>query len=139
MAKNKIYTLGRHERIKSRKKIELLFRDGKFINLALLRITYLITEQEGLQVGVSAGKRYFKKAVDRNKIKRLIREAWRLQKKELQEKTLEKKIGLAVFIVYTGKELPLFSEISLSVQQVLNRLLNIIEKEGNMLPPKSAL
>jgi len=131
MAEKKTYTLRRYERIKSRKKIELLFREGKHINLNPLNITYILTEEKGLQVGVGAVKRYFKKAVHRNKIKRLLRESWRLQKNELTEKIMEAQKGLAVFVIYTGKEIPPFSEISSLVKQVLERLLTIITKEEN--------
>ncbi|MFO0415477.1 MAG: ribonuclease P protein component [Bacteroidota bacterium] len=131
MSANKTYTLGRQERLKSRKKIELLFRDGKVMNLYPFRVSYLLTEEKNLQIGVGAGKRYFKKAVHRNKIKRLLREAWRLQKNELLEITNEQQKGLDVFIVYVGKELPSFSEISTQVKQVIDRLISFINKEGN--------
>jgi ribonuclease P protein component len=131
MAEKKTYTLRRHERIKSRKKIELLFREGKHLNLNPLNITYILTEEKGLQVGVGAGKRFFKKAVHRNKIKRLLRESWRLQKNVLAEKIQDSQKGLAVFVVYTGKEIPSFSEISSLVKQVLERLLTMITKEEN--------
>jgi len=131
MTPNKKLTLGRKERLKSRKKIDLLFREGKVMNLYPLRVTYLKTEEQDLQIGVSAGKRYFKKAVHRNKIKRLLREAWRLQKIELLETTRDKQTGLAVFIVYIGKEIPSFSEITFHVKQVIDRLLNTIEKAAN--------
>jgi len=138
MSANKTFTLGRQERLKSRKKIELLFRDGKVMNLYPFRVSFLITEETGLQIGVGAGKRYFKKAVHRNKIKRLLREAWRLQKNELLEKTNEQQKGLAVFIVYVGKELPSFSEISIQVKQVIDRLITFINKEGNTISARKA-
>lgn len=131
MTEKKSYTLGRHERIKSRKKIELLFREGKHLNLYPVNISYLFTEEKGLQVGVGAGKRYFKKAVHRNKIKRLLRESWRLQKNELDQNMNEVQKGLAVFMIYTGKEIPSFSEISILVKQVIERLISIIRNEEN--------
>lgn len=131
MASNKTFTLGRQDRLKSRKKIELLFKDGKVMNLYPFRVSYLLTEEKGLQIGVGAGKRHFKKAVHRNKIKRLLREAWRLQKNEVLEKANEQQKGLAVFIVYIGKEMPSFSEISTLVKQVIDRLITFINKEGN--------
>jgi ribonuclease P protein component len=138
MASNKTFTLGRQERLKSRKKIETLFRDGKVMNLYPFRVSFLITEEKGLQIGVGAGKRYFKKAVHRNKIKRLLREAWRLQKNELLEKTNERQKGLAVFIVYIGKEIPSFSETSIHVKQVIDRLITFINKEGNTISARKA-
>jgi ribonuclease P protein component len=138
MAANKTFTLGRQERLKSIKKIELLFSDGKVMNLYPFRVSYLISEEKGLQIGVGAGKRHFKKAVHRNKIKRLLREAWRLQKKELYEKTNDSQKGLSVFIVYIGKEIPSFSETSIRVKQVIDRLLAIIYKEENHISGQEA-
>ncbi|MFM7855567.1 MAG: ribonuclease P protein component, partial [Flammeovirgaceae bacterium] len=99
------------------------------MNLYPFRVSYLLTEEKGLQIGVGAGKRHFKKAVHRNKIKRLLREAWRLQKNEVLEKANEQQKGLAVFIVYIGKEMPSFSEISTLVKQVIDRLITFINKE----------
>ena len=96
--------------MKSRKQIELLFKEGKTMNVSPLRIYYSVwplpVDQSSLLFGVAVGTRNFKKAVDRNRIKRLIREAWRLQKNELQQKLKEKNQQLHVFFIFTGKELP---------------------------------
>ena len=63
-----------------------------------------------LQAGFAAGSRNFKTAVDRNRIKRLIKEAWRLQKNELKEQLKKQNRKLNVFFIYTGKELPAYSK-----------------------------
>lgn len=60
----------------------------------------------GLQAGFGASKRNFKKAVDRNRIKRLTREAYRLQKGPLALRVEERQLSLCLFFIYTGKELP---------------------------------
>jgi ribonuclease P protein component len=60
----------------------------------------------GLQAGFGASKRNFKKAVDRNRIKRLTREAYRLQKEPLALRVEERRLSLCLFFIYTGKELP---------------------------------
>lgn len=73
--------------------------------------------------GAGASKRNFKKAVDRNRIKRLIREAYRTQKLPLQQLITEQKQGcLQIFIIFTGKELPLFDLVKSKVAEVLKRL-----------------
>lgn len=77
------FTLGKEERLKSRKLIERLYTEGKSVKVFPFRIVYLQTEHISnfpAQVGVSVPKRNFKRAVDRNRIKRLMREAYRLNK-----------------------------------------------------------
>ena len=96
--------------MKSRKQIEFLFKEGKSFSVSPLRIYYTVHSLPvancPLLFGVAVGTRNFKKAVDRNRIKRLIREAWRLQKNELQQKLKDKDQQLHVFFIYTGKEVP---------------------------------
>ena len=102
---------GKAEKLKSRKVVEELFARGKSLNVFPIRISYKFLplpadEKVVFQVGVSVSKRNFKRAVDRNRIKRLLREAYRLQKQELIE-VLKKqgKIGY-VFFIYTDKQMP---------------------------------
>src|SRR5689334_5548279 len=89
------------ERLKSRKQIEALFAGGKSVSVFPVRAVYelLPAEEPGLKVGVSASKRYFKKAVDRNRIKRLLRETYRLQKEELVLQVKEAGLSGAVFFL----------------------------------------
>src|SRR5689334_16682334 len=109
----KKFTLGKQERLKSRKLIDLLFKEGKTFNSFPFRVYYLCPKDwkvqqpnSFLQFGVGVSTKNFKNASDRNRIKRLTREAYRLQKLPLQEVIQEKKIPFAVFVIYTGKELP---------------------------------
>ena len=79
-------TFGKQEKLKSRKLIERLFEEGKSVKKYPIRLVYLQTDHTSdlpAQVGFSVPKRHFKRAVDRNRIKRLLREAYRIQKKEL--------------------------------------------------------
>ena len=115
------------EKLKSRKLIEELFARGKSINVFPVRILYIFSnlrtdEKPLLQVGVSVSKRNFKRAVDRNRIKRLLREAYRLQKKELLELLTEQKKKGFVFFIYTDKQLPEYSLISDTITKALNVL-----------------
>lgn len=73
----------------------------------------------------------FKRAVDRNRVKRLTREAYRLQKKQLQEATIQKKLQLNVFFIYTGKELPAFNIVREKVNVILNKLTKIVNENNS--------
>lgn len=124
------FTLGRNERLKSRKQIELLFTEGQRFVVAPFRVFYLFQQEDEsatkgrLQMGVGASTRYFKRAVDRNRIKRLVRESWRLQKNELGEKLQEHNKQLNVFLVYTGKDLPAYKDAVDKIKLVLEKLLD---------------
>jgi len=70
--------------------------------------------------GVSSGQ--FRKAVHRNRIKRLCREAYRLEKKPLQELLRAANKSLAIFLIYSGRELPAHDEIFSRMRIVLKEL-----------------
>lgn len=123
----KRFGFGRKEKLKSRKQIEELFLNGKNFSLFPLRITYrfLPSEEPTVQAGVTAGKKYFKKAVDRNRIKRLIREAYRLQKNDLTETLKQNGQKGFLFFVYTDKTIASFSVIKEAMNKCLKRLEKI--------------
>jgi ribonuclease P protein component len=123
-----VLTLGRQERLKSRKLLEQLFRDGQTFFVHPLKVYYRnndLAAEIKLQAGFGASSRTFKKAVDRNRIKRLMREAYRLQKNNLQTAIENSNGRLAVFFLYTAKELPNFDLIKEKMKLVLERLEKI--------------
>lgn len=126
---SKQFTLGKNERLKSRKQIEQLFSSGKKFVVAPFRIFYQVDgewstgkEKNVLQFGIGVSAKNFKKAVDRNKIKRLTREAWRLQKNNLKKKLISSELQLNVFLIYTAKHVPAFDHIREKVALVLEKL-----------------
>ncbi len=118
------FTLGKNERLKSRKQIDQLFSGGQSFSVTPLKTYYLITPGvvSAMQMGVGVGAKNFKKAVDRNRIKRLVREAWRLQKNDLKEKIADKSIQINVFLIYTSKEQMPFQDISKSIAVILDKI-----------------
>lgn len=120
-------TLGPDERLKREKQIETLFREGKAFSVFPLRIVWILAERtEGekfpVRAGFSAAKKKFKRAVDRNRLKRLMRESWRIQKHPVYEKVPPGK-QLHVFFLFTGNELTEQEHIHLLMQTAIIRLL----------------
>jgi ribonuclease P protein component len=137
---SKQFTLGKDERLKSRKQIVKLFAEGKSFVVNPFRIYFLIDKTPNIQYsifniqfGVGVSSKNFKRAVDRNRIKRLTREAWRLQKNDptaIGLKELLKIQGkqLDVFFIYTGKELPDFKTMKDKVAVALKKLAGKIDE-----------
>ena len=126
----KQFTLGKEERLKSRKQTELLFSEGKKFTIAPFRFHYSFSkaEKSSMQFGAGVSKRNFKKAVDRNRIKRLMREAYRLQKITLREKLSEQNIRLNIFFIYMGKELPAYKEMFEKTGKGLDKLCVLLSE-----------
>ena len=136
------YTLGENERLKSRKAIEQLFKVGKSFSVFPFKVIYqitgnaaaekddkLLTNNNQIKCAFSVSKRHFKKAVYRNRIKRLMREAYRLQKNELQYQLEQGNRSLTVFILYVSSELPEHTMVVSKMSTVLKRLQKIVNEE----------
>ncbi|MEO7923746.1 MAG: ribonuclease P protein component [Chitinophagaceae bacterium] len=121
-------TLGKDERLKSRKATELLFKEGERFTVPPFRICYISPGGKGLQFGVGVSAKNFKRAVDRNRIKRLTREAWRLQKKGLQTALEEKQKALQIFLIYTGKEISDYEIVFKKMTMILTKLLSLVNE-----------
>ena len=136
------YTFTKAEKLKSRKRIEWVFKEGRSLSVFPFKVFYLLapspavqaipathsaSSQAPLQAGFGAGSRHFKKAVDRNRIKRLSREAYRLQKQPLVDVLAEKKRSMALFFVYTGKELPDHDTVKAKIGVLLQQLIKQVK------------
>lgn len=108
------------EKLKSQNTINVLFSEGKSVSKYPLRLVYTenLNAEEKLQIGVSVSKKYFKKAVDRNYFKRVLRECYRLNKHQLME-NIEKPYTMMFF--YQTKE-------RLSYQEIHEKTIALFEK-----------
>lgn len=123
------YYLKKDDRLKSRKAIDELFNKGLSFSNFPFRVLWLKTENEdGLQAGFSASTKNFKRAVDRNRIKRLMREAYRLQKNDLQSLLSSNKKSIHLFIIFTGKEVPQYDVIFEKTGSVLKRIIKLVNE-----------
>ncbi len=118
------YRFPKEERLRSKKLIEQLFREGSSFNSYPLRFVAIYLPQESQsQVLVSVSKRYFKKAVDRNRLKRQIKDAYRLRKPFVPQLHTPEGAWL-IGILYVGKEKNPFNYISKKLNSGLERLFS---------------
>lgn len=117
------FTFRKEERLCSKKVIDQLFLNGKSFLVFPLKVVFLespLPSSFPVQAGFSVSKKIFKRAVLRNRIKRLMRESYRLNKHELYTKLENRQ--LAVFFIFVGKEMTDFKSIERAMKKSLQRL-----------------
>lgn len=125
------YSLGKTARLKSRKQIEALFKKGKKISYPPFRVLYRTESSKGdIKAGFTVSSKNFPRAVDRNHIKRLCREGYRLQNKELKTKVSDNRRQVFLFFIYTDREILNYQSISQSIKQILEKLIGILHEEN---------
>lgn len=115
------FTYSKKEKLKSKTTIDLLFSEGNSVSKFPLRLVYVENKEpnaELMKMGVSVSKKYFKKAVDRNYFKRVLRETYRLNKHLLID-NLEKPYAFMFF--YQTKE-------RLSYQEIEEKTIQLFQK-----------
>ena len=121
------FTYPKHEKLKSKTTIDSLFSEGNSVSKFPLRLVYVENTEENaelIKMGVSVSKKYFKKAVDRNYYKRVLRETYRL-KKHLLIDNLEKPYAFMFF--YQTKERLSYQEIEEKTIQLFQKLYWILK------------
>jgi ribonuclease P protein component len=115
------FTYPKKEKLKSKTTIDLLFSEGNSVSKFPLRLVYVENKEENaelMKMGVSVSKKYFKKAVDRNYFKRVLRETYRLNKHILID-NIEKPYAFMFF--YQTKE-------RLSYQEIEEKTIQLFQK-----------
>ena len=129
MAEEKIHTYPKTEKLKSKTTIDLMFREGKSVSKYPLRLVYAKStfgENPEFKMGVSVSKKYFKKAVDRNYFKRVLRETYRLNKQVLRENLKE---PYSFMLLYQTKD-------RLSYEEINQKTIELFEKFHFQIKPK---
>jgi ribonuclease P protein component len=130
------FSYPKSEKLKSKKTIDLLFSKGKSVSKYPLRLVYVESDfdisesrdsgEQKIKMGVSVSKKYFKHAVDRNYFKRLLREAYRLNKHLLIDH-LEKPHAFMFF--YQSNDRLSYQEIETKTIQLFEKFVLEIKKE----------
>ncbi len=116
-------SFGKKEKLKSKIVIDSLFAEGNSVKKYPLRLVYLPLENSSEnvnKVAVSVPKRSFKRAVDRIKLKRLMREAYR-KNKYLVTNNLHQ--NYALMFIYTGRDIWNYAELFRSSEELLKRFV----------------
>ena len=113
------------ERLKSRKDIDVLVKNGKSLSQEDLRLIWIITDEEysaPAKVVFAVPKKKFKRAVDRNLIRRRMKEAYRLNKSDLYSSLTKGNKALNLMFIYGGNEIKPYSEIENKIVLLLKDL-----------------
>jgi ribonuclease P protein component len=118
-------TFSKDERLCSQKIISGLFQPGFFISKSPFRMNILFTDLPvaGIpaQVVFVVGKKRFKRAVDRNRIKRVMRELYRLNKQRIYNALQSKNKTAALAIFYSGNGMPNYAACSLEFEALIKK------------------
>lgn len=117
----------KNDRLKSSIEIDALYRENRFVISYPLKCYYSFSEktaqQNVIRVAFSVPKRIFKHAVERNRIKRRMREAYRLNYKNIFEEIItQNDKQLKLFVIYVGKEVLDFANMEKNLQSVLQKV-----------------
>jgi ribonuclease P protein component len=126
---NQDFSFPKKEKLKGKMLIEQLFKEGESISGFPLKLFFLKIDAPTdvkIKAGVAVPKKKFKSAVKRNRIKRLLRESYRLNKHLVFNNS---EGSFAFLILYLGKEMPDYQKVEKSMQIILQKFLKKIDDE----------
>tara|TARA_Y100000589_G_C27075425_1_gene597251 strand:+ start:750 stop:1163 length:414 start_codon:yes stop_codon:yes gene_type:complete len=126
------HSYGKDQRLKSVLTFDRVFAKGDKIKAYPVIARHTESEfiaEVPFQVATTVSKRRFRKAVSRNRIKRLMREAWRLEKHRLEEKWAKGDKQGALVLIYVGKEIPTFEKCANTISRIIDVLLKNQEND----------
>jgi len=130
----KIFTYNKKEKLKSRKLLQKLFSEEKSFTVFPIKVIYLETKtslDSPVKVAVGASGRHFKKAVQRNRIKRLLRECYRTEKLPLHSFLEQHNKQLIVFLLYIDKVLLEYAVIKTKMPFIIQKLVKALNEKNS--------
>ncbi|NUM49945.1 MAG: ribonuclease P protein component [Flavobacteriales bacterium] len=120
-------TLPKSEILRSKNTIDLLFKSGTALEEKPIKLLYLLFENTtGIEVGFTVPKKCFKKAHQRNLLRRRMKESFRKNKKHILPHLLSKNIQLKIFFIYTSSQTTDYKTIEHKIIVLLQRLIKVV-------------
>lgn len=126
------FSFSKNEKLCGEIRIGKLFSEGKAFIVFPLRVVFLKSDEHSgtsVKVMISVPKKKIRKAVDRNRIKRLIREAYRINKPAFVSEIKEKDLHLHIAFTYVSDKESDFSHINEKIHLALGKILNTFNEE----------
>lgn len=127
-------SFSREEHLKSRKRITSLFAEGfavkSFPLRAQLRFVPEVEDRKLLEIGFVVSKRSFKKAVDRNRIKRQMIEVFRLNREELMQTLAHEHCYIDVMLIFVHREHVSFEQLEKAWKKLQSKLIDEVQNHS---------
>ena len=125
----KKFSYNKQEKLKSKKQLDRLFKSGKSFTVFPVKVFFVFADEQDniIKAGVGVSSRHFKNAVHRNRIKRLLREAYRTEKLPLHTSLNKTGKKLAVFLLFIDKAMPAYALLKQKMQLCIQHLIHEVD------------